>query len=170
VFEKRYTEDEIKAVWRNLANWQWDPKTHGVGQPLLVPVTREPNPGQPLGAPDQLEFRIVPAGSGSLVRDSIVCEGVIVADESNFAWTTRPYEFFTGRHREDGSFDVYRIDRSPAGDVIYCATREPVITNNTERLAVAGQWSIQEFLGREDVPALAKSIVRDLCGRRSAQS
>jgi hypothetical protein len=122
--------------------------------------------GQPLEALNQLEFRIVPAGTSGLVRDSIVCEGVIVADESNFAWTTRPFEFFTGRRREDGSYDVYRIGRSPAGDVIYCETQEPT----TEKLAVARQWSIQEFLERDDVPTLAKGIIRDLCVPRSVRS
>jgi hypothetical protein len=167
--EKRYAEDEIKALWRDVANWKWDPKTHGIGQPLVVPILQEPNQGQPLESLDQLEFRLVRAGTGGLVRDSIVCEGVVVADESNFAWITRPYEFFTTRHREDGSHDVYRINRSPAGDVIYCARHIPVTANNTEWRTVTGPWPIQQFLDRNDVPALAKSIIHDLCGRRFVQ-
>jgi hypothetical protein len=167
--EKRYAEDKIKALWRDVANWKWDPKTHGIGQPLAVPIVQEPNPGQPLEALDQLEFRLVRAGTGSLVRDSIVCEGVVVADDSNFAWITRPYEFFTIRRREDGSDDVYRINRSPAGDLIYCACQMPVAVNNTEWRTIAGPWSIQQFLDRDDVPTLAKGIVRDLCVPRFFQ-
>jgi hypothetical protein len=153
-----------------MANWRWDPKTHGIGQPLVVPVLQPPDPAQPLAAPDQLEFRFVPAGTDGLVRNSIVCEGIVVADETNFAWITRSYEFFTTRRRETGSYDVYRIDRSPAGDVIYCATHAPVTANNTEERIVTGPWPIQQFLDRNDVPALAKSIVRDLCGRDLAKA
>jgi hypothetical protein len=168
VSEKRYTEDQIRMLWRDVANWQWDPKTHVLGQPLVVPALEEPNPEHPLAAPDQLEFRFVPAGTGDLVRHSIVCEGVVVADESNFAWLSRPYEFFTTSRRKDGSYDVYRIDRSPAGDMIYCATHTSVAGNNTEERIVTGPYRIQQFLDSADVPALAKSIIRDLCGRAIA--
>jgi hypothetical protein len=159
--EKRYTEDEIKALWRDVANWQWDPKTHVLGPPLVVPVPQEPNPQQSLAAPDQLEFRFVPAGVDGLARGS-VCEGVVVADDANFAWIIRPYEFFTTRGRKDGSYDVHRIDRSPAGDAIYCATHEPVTANNTEQRTVTGPWPIQQFLDHDDVPALAKSSSRPM--------
>jgi hypothetical protein len=147
--EKRYTEDKIKALWRDMANWQWDPKTHGIGQPLVVPVPQEPNPEQPLAAPDQLEFRFVPAGTGGLVRNSIVCEEVVVADETNFAWITRSYEFFTTRRREDGSYDVYRINRSLAGDTIYCERHAPTNANNTEMRNLTGPWPIHKILFTE---------------------
>jgi hypothetical protein len=165
VSERPYTEEKIKTLWRDVANWRWDPKTHGIGQLLAVPVLQEPDPTRPLAALDQLEFRFVPAGTDGLARNSIVCEGVVVADETNFAWITRPYEFFTTRRREDGSHDVYRINRSPAGDLIYCATYQPVTANSTEERTVTGHWPIQQFLDRNDVPALAKGIIRDLCGR-----
>jgi hypothetical protein len=166
VSQKRYADDEIKALWRDVANWKWDPKTHGAGHPLVVPILQEPNPGQPLEALDRLEFRIVRAGTGDLKRDSVVCEGVVVADESNFAWLTRPCEFFATRHREDGSHDVYRMDRSQTGDVIYCET---ITANNTEKQTTAGPWSVQQFLGRDDLPDLAKGIVSDLCVPRVAR-
>jgi hypothetical protein len=166
--EKRHADDEIKALWRDVANWKWDPKTHGIGQPLVVPILQEPNPGQSLETLDQLEFRLVRAGAGDLRRDSIMCEGIVVADESNFAWITRPYEFFTTRRHEDGSHDVYRINRSPSGDVIYCARLIPV-ENNTGWRTVTGPWLIQQFLDRDDVPALAKGIIRDLCVPRFSQ-
>jgi hypothetical protein len=169
VSERPYTEEKIKALWRDVANWQWDPKTHGIGQPLAVPLLQQPDPAHSLAAPDQLEFRFLPAGTDGLTRNSIVCEGIVVADETNFAWITRPYEFFTTRRREDGSYDVYRIERSPAGEVIHSATREPPTANITEERTSTGPWSVQQFLDRGDVPALAKSIIRDLCGLRPAQ-
>ena len=31
---KRHTEDEIKVLWRDVANWKWDPQTHGIGELL----------------------------------------------------------------------------------------------------------------------------------------
>jgi hypothetical protein len=170
VGEKRHTEDRVKALWRDVANWQWDPKTHGIGQPLVVPVPQEPNPGQPLGAPDQLEFRFVPAGTAGFARNSIVCEEVVVAGETNFAWITRPYEFFTTGRREDGSHDVYRVDRSLTGDAIYCTRHTPATANNEEMRTVTGLWPIQQFLDREDVPSLAKSIIRDLCVPRRTKT
>jgi hypothetical protein len=160
---KRYAEPEIRALWRDVANWKWDPQTHGTGETLVVPLLREPNPEQQLDALDQLEFHLVHAGTDGLIRDSIVCEGIVVADEGNFAWVTRPYEFFKTRLREDGSHDVYRIDRSPAGDLIYCECHEPVSANDTEMRTATGPWSIQQFLDLDGAPALAKSIVRDLC-------
>jgi hypothetical protein len=168
VSETRYSEDRVKALWREVANWQWDSKTH-LGQPLVVPVPQEPNPTQPIAAPDQLEFRFVPAGTDGLARNSIVCEEVVVADEANFAWITRPYEFFTTRHREDGSYDVYRIDRALTGDTIYCTRHTPATANDEEMQTVIGLWPVRKFLDRDDVPTLAKGIVRDLCLPRSAQ-
>jgi hypothetical protein len=41
VHEKRHTEDRVKALWRDVANWQWDPKHTIVADPSLSsrPVT-----------------------------------------------------------------------------------------------------------------------------------
>ena len=107
-----------------------------------MPLLWEPNPEQQLDALDELGFHLVHAGTDGLIRDSIVCEGIVVADEGNFAWVARPYEFFKTRLREDGSHDVYRIDRSPAGDMIYCECREPISADDTGKRTATGPWSI----------------------------
>jgi hypothetical protein len=166
--QTRYTEKQIKDVWLEEATWLWDPKTHGSGAPLQVPASNDvqrQNFGQRLPSSKYLEFRLVQAGMSGHRVNSIVCEGVVVADDTDFAWITAPYEFFsTQPSPEDGSYDVYRINRSRGENVVYCDHHLPATATGKTMSKTRGQWPIQVFLALDDVPDMAKSRLREKTG------